>query len=110
ITLLLVYTSVQWLYASMVPLFLLLTLFMVPYFMGMLSLADPAGRLAAAASAAMTMGSSLGSLAGGWTADHLDYQGLGWLAAVSFLLVFGLVASITRRVTDSAAAARSATG
>lgn len=105
ITLLLVYTSVQWLYASMVPLFLLLTLFMVPYFMGMLSLADPAGRLAAAASAAMTMGSSVGSLAGGWTADHLDYQGLGWVAAASFVIVFALVASITRRVTNSAAAA-----
>lgn len=98
ITLLLVYTSSQWMYAVLVPAFLLLALFMLPYFQGILSLADPAGRLAAAASAAMTMGSSLGSLAGGWTADTFDYQGLGWVAAACFLIALAMVAMITSRM------------
>lgn len=98
ITLLLVYTSVHWMYAALVPAFMLLALFMLPYFQGILSLADPAGRLAAAASAAMTMGSSLGSLLGGWTADTFDYEGLGWVAATSFVIVIIMVAMITKRL------------
>ena len=98
ITLLLVYTTSQWMYAALVPAFLLLALFMLPYFQGILSLADPAGRLAAAASAAMTMGSSLGSLLGGWTADTFDYEGLGWVAATSFVIVIVMVAMITRHL------------
>lgn len=98
ITLLLVYTSVQWMYAVLVPAFLLLALFMLPYFMGILSLADPAGRLAAAASAAMTMGSSLGSLVGGWTADTFDYAGLGWTAATCFVIVIAVMVAVTSRL------------
>ena len=101
ITLLLVYTTSQWMYAALVPAFMLLALFMLPYFQGILSLADPAGRLAAAASAAMTMGSSLGSLLGGWTADTFDYEGLGWVAATSFAIVIVMVAMITRRLGNS---------
>lgn len=103
ITLLLVYTTTQWMYAMLVPGFLLLALFMLPYFQGILSLADPAGRLAAAASAAMTMGSSLGSLLGGWTADTFDYEGLGWMAAACFAIVIGIVAMITTRLGNPAA-------
>ena len=102
ITLLLVYTSAQWMYAALVPAFLLISLFMLPYFQGILSLADPAGRLAAAASAAMTMGSSLGSLLGGWTADTFDYEGLGWVAATSFVIVIAMMAVITRRLASPA--------
>lgn len=105
ITLLLVYCTAQWMYAFLVPAFLLLALFMLPYFMGILSMADPAGRLAAAASAAMTMGSSLGSLIGGWTADHFDYQGLGWLAASNFLIVIVLIALVAGRFAGSNARA-----
>jgi predicted MFS family arabinose efflux permease len=100
ITLLLVYTGLQWMYAVLVPAFLLLALFMLPYFMGILSLADPAGRLAAAASAAMTMGSSLGSLVGGWTADTFDYEGLGWVAVTSFVIVIAIMVMITSRLSS----------
>lgn len=98
IALLLVYSAAQWMYALLVPTFMLLALFTVPYFMGILSLADPAGRLAAAASAAMTMGGSLGSLVGGWTADNLGYEGLGWVATGNFVGVIALLAMIGVRL------------
>lgn len=105
ITLLLVYAAAQWMYALLVPAFLLLALFMLPYFMGILSMADPAGRLAAAASAAMTMGSSLGSLIGGWTADSFDYEGLGWLATGTFVAVIVLMMMISSRLKTGSIAA-----
>jgi len=107
IVLLLVHTGVQWMYAVLVPAFLLLALFMLPYFMGILSLADPAGRLAAAASAAMTMGSSLGSLLGGWTADTFDYEGLGWTAATSFVIVIAMMMRVASRLARDRAASGS---
>ncbi len=91
----LVFVTIGWVYATLVPVFLLVSLFMLPYFMGILSLADPAGRLAAAASAAMTMGSSLGSLFGGWTADAWDYEGLAWLAIGNFSIVIVLMVIVT---------------
>lgn len=99
VILLLVYTSLPWLYAVLVPTFLFLALFMLPYFMGILSSADPAGRLAAAASAAMTMGSSLGALFGGWTADSTGYLGLGWMAAAYLGLAFLLIILVARQLS-----------
>ena len=73
-----------------VPAFMLLSLFITPYVMGMLSLADPAGRLAAASSAAMTAGSSVGAWVGGASLQALGYSGLTWTAFIHFL-VFTLI-------------------
>lgn len=90
----LVYVPLAWVYATMVPVFLILALFIVPYVMGILSLADPAGRLAAASSAAMTAGGSLGALVGGWTADSLGFNGLAWVASGHFIVVIVLIVGI----------------
>ncbi|MEX1146747.1 MAG: MFS transporter [Sphingomonadales bacterium] len=102
----LVYVPLTWVYASMVPVFLILALFIVPYVMGILSLADPAGRLAAASSAAMTAGGSLGALVGGVTADGLGYTGLAWVSGGHFIVVIVLIAGIatTLKLRGSAAA------
>lgn len=69
-----------------VPAFMLLSLFITPYVMGILSLADPAGRLAAASSAAMTAGGSIGAWIGGASLQALSWPGLTWASFVHFLL------------------------
>lgn len=78
-------------YAAAVPAFLFLTLFITPYVMGVLSVADPAGRLAAASSAAMTAGGSAGAFVGGLVAT-VSYPGLAWTAAALFAVFVVLVA------------------
>lgn len=83
---LMVYLAHFWVFATMVPLFLLLTLFITPYVMGLLSLADPAGRLAGASSGAIAAGSSAGSYLGGVTLAQAGYVGLAWVAAALFLV------------------------
>jgi predicted MFS family arabinose efflux permease len=94
----LVYLSLEWLFSVLVPVFLFMALFTLPYFMGLLSQADPAGRLTAAASAAMTIGSALGALFGGWTTDAAGYVGLGWLAEVFLVLALGLMGAAAVRL------------
>lgn len=84
-----------------VPVFLVLALFTVPYVMGILSLADPAGRLAAASSAAMTAGGSLGALVGGVTADAAGYPGLAWVAIGHFLVVIVLMLWMAPRLRNA---------
>lgn len=96
IGLLLVYSTAQSTYVFLVPAFMLLVAFVSPYFLSILSVADPAGRLAAAATAAMTMGGSLGAIVGGWTADRLDYRGLGWVAASHFFVAIVLLLITSR--------------
>lgn len=108
VVMLLVYLSVAWIYMTMVPVFLIMALFIVPYIMGILSLADPAGRLAAASSAAMTAGSSLGALIGGWTADRVGFEGLSWVAAGHFVVVIILMLSIAAGLRQRTAAAPAA--
>ncbi|EZP72775.1 Major facilitator superfamily MFS_1 [Sphingomonas paucimobilis] len=73
-----------------VPAFMLLSLFITPYVMGILSLADPAGRLAAASSAAMTAGSSMGAWVGGASLQAMGWGGLTWTSFFHFL-VFTLI-------------------
>lgn len=103
VVVMLIYLSFQWVFTVMVPVFLFMALFMLPYFMGLLAKADPAGRLTAAASAAMTMGGALGALFGGWTADAAGYGGLGWLAAVYLMLAMALMILVAMRLRGSAA-------
>lgn len=106
VVLALIYLPYAAVYATMVPLFLILSLFTVPYVMGILSVADPAGRLAAASSAAMTAGGSLGALVGGWTIRGLGYEGLAFTAVGHFLVVIAIIAlvagQIRRRTTAPA--------
>jgi predicted MFS family arabinose efflux permease len=86
-------------FSTLVPLFLFLSLFITPYIMGLLSEADPAGRLAAAASAAMTAGASSGAFIGGLALTHGGLPGLGWAAAGQFVIftVLILIAAAARR-------------
>ena len=56
-----------------------------------MSMADPKGRLAAAAGAAMTAGGSLGSYIGGMTLTHAGYSVLSMVAITFFLLVMVLI-------------------
>ncbi len=103
--LMIVYPLAPWMYSIAVPLFLLMALFSVPYIMGILSIADPSGRLAAASSAAMTAGGSLGALSGGLTVDQFGYSGLGWMAGLLFVIVLIIIASISSSVRKAAAPA-----
>lgn len=101
----LIYLPFASIYMTMVPLFLILSLFTVPYVMGILSVADPAGRLAAASSAAMTAGGSLGALAGGWTIRELGYEGLAFTATGHFLVVIAIIALVAGQIRRRTAAA-----
>jgi len=103
IGLLLVHSAAQSTYVLLVPAFMLLVGFVSPYFLTILSIADPAGRLAAAATAAMTMGGSLGAIVGGWAADRLDYRGLGWVAASHFFVAIVLLLITSRLESRSIA-------
>lgn len=58
--------------------------FLIPYWFGVLALADSSGRLAAAGPAFLTSGVSVGPLLGGLTVDAFGMPGLGWLAAAAF--------------------------
>ncbi|HEY8353191.1 MAG TPA: MFS transporter [Sphingomonadales bacterium] len=100
----LIYLPSAMVYSAMVPSFLILSLFIVPYVMGILSLADPAGRLAAASSAAMTAGGSLGALAGGWTIRELGYEGLAYTACGHFLVVIAITLVVAGHMRRRAAA------
>lgn len=90
----LTYSASQYVYAVAVPAFLLLSLFITPFVLGILSHADPNGRLAAASSAAMTAGSSTGAFIGGVSITAFGFAGLAWSATVHFVIFLILVAII----------------
>lgn len=73
------------------PFLNLIALFIVPYLMGLMSIADPKGRLAAAAAAAMTAGGSLGSYIGGITLTESGYGVLSIIVISLFVLVMVLI-------------------
>lgn len=73
------------------PLLNLIALFIIPYLMGLMSIADPKGRLAAAAAAAMTAGNSLGSYIGGITVTEAGYGVLSIISISLFILVMVLI-------------------
>lgn len=70
------------------PLFVLAALFIVPYLMSLMSLADPTGRLAAAAGGLLTAGSSLGAYLGGVT---LTYSNTFTLSILAVSLLMGVM-------------------
>ncbi|MDH7640016.1 MFS transporter [Sphingomonas oryzagri] len=88
------YVATATAFSTAVPAFMLLSLFITPYVMGILSLADPAGRLAAASSAAMTAGSSLGAWLGGMAIQAAGPVGLGWGAVIHFVIFTVIVFAI----------------
>lgn len=92
--LLLGYIATADMYRLAVPAFMLLSLLITPYVMGILSLADPAGRLSAASSAAMTAGSSLGAYLGGVSVAAFGYLGLSWVAVAHFALFTAIVIAV----------------
>lgn len=102
---LIVNVSDAWVYTASVPIFQMLALFTTPYMMGILSTADPTGRLAALSSAAMTAGGSLGSLGGGLTVAALGYPGLAWISSAIFAVVIAGVMFIAPEIRRRAATA-----
>lgn len=91
----LTYTASASGYFVLTPTFLLLNLFIIPYVMGMMSLADPVGRLAGSASAAQQGGNAAGALLGGILVTRVGYHGLALLVAVLFALVIVLVVAFS---------------
>jgi MFS transporter, DHA1 family, inner membrane transport protein len=87
----LAYTASATGYFVLTPIFLLLNLFIIPYVMGMMALADPVGRLAGSASAAQQGGNAAGALIGGMLVTRVGYHGLALLVAVLFVFVIVLV-------------------
>ena len=82
------------------PLLNLIALFIIPYLMGLMSIADPKGRLAAAAAAAMTAGNSLGSYIGGITVTEAGYGVLSIISISLFVLVMVLIHLTIKQVPD----------
>lgn len=110
VTLLLGYSLSTTAFTLLVPVFMLMPLIVTPYLMGVLSLADPAGRLSAASSAAMTAGSSLGAWLGGMALTGAGYTALSWTASAQFLacaLIFLFIAPVATRLGAHARAAAS---
>ncbi|WP_156842126.1 MFS transporter [Novosphingobium aquimarinum] len=97
-----------------VPLFMLMPLLITPYLMGVLSLADPAGRLSAASSAAMTAGSSMGAWLGGMALTGGGLGVLSWTSighfAICALIILVIAPLATRRGAKVRAAAAGALG
>ena len=75
-------------YIVAATLFVLAALFIVPYLMSLMSLADPTGRLAAAAGGLLTAGSSLGAYLGGVT---LTYSNTFTLSILAVSLLMGVM-------------------
>jgi len=63
-----------------------------------MSIADPRGRLAAAA---MTAGGSLGSYVGGVTVTHAGYSTWGFVSIAFLLLVMAFIHFATRQIPVS---------
>ncbi len=89
-------------YILAAPLFVLAALFIVPYLMSLMSKADPAGRLAAAAGGLLTAGSSLGAYLGGVTLTYSSTFVLGLLSS-SLLLGVMLLVHIAVLMLDKSA-------
>jgi DHA1 family inner membrane transport protein len=87
----LVWTATVLAFFVLTPSFLLLNLFIIPYVMGMMSLADPAGRLAGSASAAQQAGNAGGALVGGILVSRVGYHSLATLLCGLLLAVLLLV-------------------
>lgn len=95
-------------FVAAAPFFNLAALFIVPYLMGLMSLADPSGRLAAAGAAAMTAGGSLGAFTGGTTLESLGIAALSGVSALLLVAVIGLVAIAVTRMQKHEAASQAA--
>ncbi len=86
-------------YIVAAALFVLAALFIVPYLMSLMSLADPTGRLAAAAGGLLTAGSSLGAYLGGVTLTYSNTFTLSILAVSLLMGVMLLVYIATQKLT-----------
>jgi predicted MFS family arabinose efflux permease len=76
----------------MVPLFAALSMFTIPYFQGMLGLADSSGGLAAMSLAVSTGGAAFGALVGAWTIAGGGYPALAPVSLVLFVMVLAALA------------------
>lgn len=84
-------THVGGVYVASVLIFSILTLFATPYFQGLLSAADPLGRLAALSVATSTFGGSCGALLGSAVLTHGTYSTLGPVGGGIFVIVLAIV-------------------
>ena len=103
------YVATTGVFSVAVPAFMLLALLITPYMMGILSLADPAGRLAAASSAAMTAGGSTGAWIGGVALGSHGYLGLAWTAVAHFVVFIAIALAVAPIANRSGARAAGAT-
>jgi predicted MFS family arabinose efflux permease len=78
-------------YMLAAPLYSLSALFLVPYIQGLLSFADPSGKLNASSSAFMTLGGSVAPLISGSLIDRGGYTALGGATFFLFALAFALL-------------------
>ncbi len=76
---------------AVVPVFMLLPLTLMPFFLGGLAALDPSGRLVAANPAFVTMGGAIGPVIGGYIADVSGFFQVGLVSMGLFLLGAGLM-------------------
>ncbi len=81
----------QNLFYAVIPIFMMLPLTMMPFFLGGLATLDPSGRLVAANPAFVTMGGAIGPVIGGYAADLYGFYEAGLLSIGLFLLGVGLM-------------------
>jgi DHA1 family inner membrane transport protein len=98
-------THVGGVFVGCVLIFSILTLFATPYFQGLLSAADPLGRLAALSVATSTFGGSCGALLGSAVLAHGGYSTLGPVGCGIFAVVLSIVIVTLLRHTSELAPA-----
>ena len=68
------------------PLFAMVPMVLIPFFLGAIAKLDPTGGLAAAHPAFATMGSAAGSVVMGYVADCQGFTGIGWVVLTVILV------------------------
>ena len=95
--LLLTQLPIPWMYAAGTAVLPPLGLFSAPYIMAILATLDSKGRAAAASSAFVGIGDTIGPSLGGFVLRGEGYQPLGWAASVLFGIALVLAYGVARR-------------
>lgn len=81
-------------FMATVPAIMLMSTFISTLMLGIIALADRAGRLSAASSAAMTAGGSFGAWIGGVCFDSYGFVGLTWASLAQLVLFAVIIAGV----------------